>query len=327
MYEWAEFRQFRYLLSILEQQGFRAAAEKLRTAQPNLSIQAKQFQENASVQLYEKLKDGRIRPTRTGEAFKLIAKYLLEAREEAMEALVAIEHDDLSVVRFGCSPLADPCLFSDLCQIHKDLLPSCSIHPERGDTNQLLDDVLAGTIDTAIITRPVDNGALIVEDLCQDRLVVCLRADHPLTQKSGLQLDDIRDNLRIFYHPDRHPAAHLRLLELLSEFGIRIGRYSRASHPLEMQALVKEGYGFALIREGMSLDSELTTLPIVGVEWTVDTALIYRSDRYPKTIPVVIRQLKRQLSKVKSPIGEKRTTVSPVDRRDPPVQLELLSRD
>ena len=198
MYEWAEFRHFRYLLSILEQKGFRAAAEKLHTAQPNLSVQAKQFQDNASIRLYERLKNGRIEPTRTGEAFKLGAKYLLDALQEVMEALVAIEHDDLKVVRFGCSPLADPSLFSDLCQIHKELLPSCSIHPERGDTNQLIDDILAGMIDIAIITRPVDNGMLAMEDLCSDRLVVCLRADHPLAQKGALKLDEIGSDLKIF---------------------------------------------------------------------------------------------------------------------------------
>lgn len=327
MYEWAEFRHFRYLLSILELQGFRAAAEKLHTAQPNLSVQAKQFQENASIQLYEKLKNGRIKPTRTGEAFKAAAKYLLDALQEVMEALVAIEHDDLTVVRFGSSPLADPDLFSDLCQLHKELLPSCSIHPERGDTNQLIHDVLSGVIDLAIITRPVDNSNLIVEDLCRDRLVVCLRADHPLAQKKALKLDEIAGDLKIFYHPDRHLNAHLRLLELLGERGVRIAGYSRASHPLEMQSLIKEGYGFALIREGMSVDSELTTRPIVGVDWTVDTALIYRSDRHPKTIPVVVRQLKRQLGKARSSIGVRLALPSAADANHQPIQLELLSRD
>jgi hypothetical protein len=54
-----------------------------------------------------------------------------------------------------------------------------------------------------------------------------------------------------------------------------------------MQSLVKNDYGFALVREGVSLDNALTTRPIVGVDWTVDTALIYRSDRYPKTLPAV----------------------------------------
>jgi hypothetical protein len=49
MYEWAELSHFRYLLVILEKQGFRIAAEELHTPQTNLTVQARQFQENASV--------------------------------------------------------------------------------------------------------------------------------------------------------------------------------------------------------------------------------------------------------------------------------------
>jgi len=45
MNDWAEFRHFKYLLAIAEHKGFRAAAEYLHTAQPNLSAQAKQFQD------------------------------------------------------------------------------------------------------------------------------------------------------------------------------------------------------------------------------------------------------------------------------------------
>jgi DNA-binding transcriptional LysR family regulator len=81
MYDWAEFRHFRYLLSILELQGFRAAADALNTAQPNLSVQAKQFQENARVRLYRRTKSGRIRITETGIAFKALARFLLDTRE------------------------------------------------------------------------------------------------------------------------------------------------------------------------------------------------------------------------------------------------------
>ena len=65
MYEWAEFRHFRYLLKILEKGGFRAAAEELYTSQPNLTVQARQFQDHASVRLFRKLKSGQIRPTET----------------------------------------------------------------------------------------------------------------------------------------------------------------------------------------------------------------------------------------------------------------------
>jgi DNA-binding transcriptional LysR family regulator len=40
MYDWAEYRHFRYLLEILDLKGFRAAAEQLHPTQPNLSAHA-----------------------------------------------------------------------------------------------------------------------------------------------------------------------------------------------------------------------------------------------------------------------------------------------
>ena len=325
MYDWAEFRHFRYLLTILELRGFRAAAEQLNTGQPNLSIQAKQFQENASVRLYEKAKDGRIKPTDTGVAFQFIAKSVLEAREEAFEALAAIERGAITSVRFGCSPLADQTLFQSFCQMHRELLPSCTVRPERDDTMPLVEDVLAGVLDAAIVTRPIEHAALRIEDIQRDRLVVCLRKDDPLASKNALTMLDLQKHLTILYHPQRHPTAHARLLELLGDAGVELEEYSRASHPNEMQTLVKDGYGLALVRQGTMLESELTTRPIAGVDWTVDTVLIYHHERHPKTLPVLVRRFKRQLRKngkqaASTSLG--RASEAPQDK---PTQLTLLS--
>ena len=324
MYEWAEFRHFKYLLTILELKGFRAAAEQLYTAQSNLSIQAKQFQESASIRLYDKLKDGRIKPTDTGVAFMFIAKDLLDNRLEAIEALIAIDRGDLTMVRFSCSPLADQAIFNDFCQMHREFLPNCQIRPERNDTTQLVEEVVTGVLDAAIVTLPLENVALRVQELRRDRLVVCLRKDDPLASKNALRPIDLQKNLKILYHPQRHPNAHARLLELLEDADVRIEDYSRASHPIEMQTLVKDGYGFALVREGTVVDNELTARPIAGVEWTVDTAVIYHNERHPKSIPILVRQFKRQLRK------ELRNTTS-VPRRPPSaitkderIQLALL---
>ena len=80
-------------------------------------------------------------------------------------------------------------------------------------------------------------------------------------------------------------------MDLLREVGVRVGDYSSASHPTEMQRLVMDGYGLALIREGTPLDPELTTRPILGVDWTVDTAFVYHRKRHPETIPVLYGNL------------------------------------
>jgi DNA-binding transcriptional LysR family regulator len=150
-------------------------------------------------------------------------------------------------------------------------------------------------VDAAIITLPLKHPDVRIELLRRDRMMACLRREDPLARKAALETADLRANLTIFYDPQRHPEAHTRLLESLSEAGISVPEYSRASHPSEMQTLVKEGHGLALIRAGTLLEESLTTRPILGVDWTVDTAIIYHKLRHPKTVPILVRRLKRMI--------------------------------
>jgi DNA-binding transcriptional LysR family regulator len=221
-------------------------------------------------------------------------------------------------------------LFRTLCRLHKELLPSSAVRQTHGDTAQLAEEVANGTVDAALITLPLRHPELHIEQVRQDRLVVCLRKDHALAGKASLLPADLKDKLTVLYHSHRHPDAHEKQLEQLSEVGIEVEEYSRASHPSELQMLVKEGHGFTLIREGTALDDALTTRRIAGVNWTVDTAVIYHRHRYPRTIPVLVKQLRRELGKEqKGPISERISLSKKPPRAHPnensPVQLKLLS--
>jgi len=335
MYDWAELRHFRYLLAVLERQGFRVAAEQLHTSQPNLTVQARQFQENASIRLFQKTKNGRIRPTETGIAFISLARLLLETRDEVIDALIAIDRGEIGAVRFGCAPLVDQSLFRSFCGLHKEILPDCLIRPTHADPAQLAAEVVSGIVDAAIVTLPLKHPELRIEEIRTDRLVVCLRRDSPLAQKAALNAMDLQQNLTVLYHPQRHPDAHEMLIELLAEAGVKIDEYSLASHPSEMQMLVKEGFGFTLIREGTPLDDELTTRPIAGVDWAVNTAVIYHQQRHPKTVPILVKKFRRQFRNEMNGTWANGIPVSPEARpiRKPPqplksgpVQMSLLSR-
>jgi DNA-binding transcriptional LysR family regulator len=296
MNDWAEFRHFRYLLEIVRHAGFRAAAEALHTAQPNLSAQAKQFQEHSHVHLYRRIRDGRIELTDVGIAFRAIAEGLLDARDEAIAALVAIEHGEIQTLRFGCTSLIDQGLFHTCCQMHKEMMPACPILPTHGDMQQLEDELTSGEIDAALVTLPVHHRHLRVEVIRQERLVVCLRRDHELAAKPIFQPSDLEGNLTILYHPERHFHAHQRHREYLREIGIEVESYARATHPIELRELVRQGYGFALVREGSKIDDELITRPVAGVNWTVSIAIVYNRQQHPKTIPVLVRHLRRHLA-------------------------------
>ncbi len=221
---------------------------------------------------------------------------LFEERDEVFTDLQSIENGEIRSLRFGCGTFVDPEALRAACEIHRRYLPDCLIHPSHADANQLMSEVLAGEIDAALVTLPVDDDQLQIDEIRHDRLVVCLRADDPLATNATLHPVHLAGRLAVLYHPQRHPAAHLRLLQMLAEKGVEIENQCRASRPSEMQRLVLEGYGLSLIGDGTALSPGLTTRPITGVTWTVDTAFIYHLEHYPKTMPVLAHELKRQLS-------------------------------
>src|ERR1700739_1210285 len=111
MHDCAECRHVIYLLKIREKGGSWVAAEELHTSQPTLTVQARRFQDQASVRLFRKLKNGQICPTETGLAFITLVRLVLEIRQEVIDALIAIERGEIGVVRFGSTPLVDQNLF------------------------------------------------------------------------------------------------------------------------------------------------------------------------------------------------------------------------
>ncbi len=98
---------------------------------------------------------------------------------------------------------------------------------------------------------------------------------------------------------------------------------------------MKEGYGFAMIREGAIIDEDLTTRPIAGVDWTLDTAVVYHKQLRPKTIPILVRKFKKRHGYGLSGRGSKKDSAKAGSSTAPiigtsggtpeiPVQLPLL---
>jgi len=290
----AEFRHFKYLLAIAEHRGFRAAAEALHTSQPSLSRQVKEFQERFKIKLFRRLKGGRIQLTPAGEALRVIARDVLETRDQALEALEAIHRGEAEILRIGCTPFVDKEICRRSAEIQKSLVPASTVRYSTGETAPLMNELADDQLDVVIVSLPVSDDALRVEIVKRERLVVCLPADHSLAKKTALNATDLSQNLTVFRHPSQHPEAHERLRELLAELGVEFEEHSHTSHPHEMQEVVKTGDGFALLREGTPLIEGLVTRPILGVDWTVDTAMVFKRETRLKILPVIARNLRKQ---------------------------------
>ena len=323
MNDQAEFRHFKYLLAIVEHRGFRAAAEALHTSQPSLSRQVKEFQERFKIKLFRRLKGGRIQLTAAGEALRVIAKDVLETRDQALEALEAIHRGEAEVLRIGCAPFIDKEVCRRSTELQRALVPASTVRVSSGETATLMNELARDQLDAVVVSLPITDDNLRVEVVKRERLVVCLPVDHALAKKTALNASDLSQNLSVFPHPSQHPEAHERLSELLAEFGVEFEEHSHISHPQEMQEVVKSGDGFALIREGIPLVDGLITRPIAGVDWTVDTAMVFKRGSKLKLLPVIAKSLRKEFSPSTTVGGQKKGPKS-VGKSEVPSQMKLL---
>jgi len=302
--DYAEFRHLRYLLAIVEHNGLRAAAEALNLSEPSLSRQARDFQQHYKLKFYRRSKTGRIEITRTGRALPIIFRDLLEARDEAIAALEAIERGEAETLRIGCTPFVDKKICERAAQLQRELVPGSKIKLLRDNTAPLLKELVHDHLDAAIVSLPVTDESVRIEIIKRDRLVVCLPDNDALAKKSALSAGDLTHNLTVFRSPSQHPAAHARLLELLGELGVWFEEHAHVSHPQEMLEAVKNGEGFALVREGTPMMEGVTTRPIIGVDWTFDTAIVFSRNPKSRIVPVIAKHLKKTFLHSATPITQ-----------------------
>ena len=118
---------------------------------------------------------------------------------------------------------------------------------------------------------------------------------------------DLSQNLTVFHRPAQHPEAHVRLLELLAELGVWFEEHAHVSHPQEMLEAVKNGEGFALIREGTPMIEGVITRPIIGVDWTFDTAIVFSSaTRSRELFLCIAKHLKKTFLHSATPVTQKK---------------------
>ncbi len=202
----------------------------------------------------------------------------------------------LQPFRLGFSPFVDKCVLATVSRAYRDLFPRGDISPETGDTNELLERLKEGSLDAALVTLPLSPDGYQVQPIMHEPLAVCMRKDDPLAQYEQVPPDALNGRLAIFSDPRHHPLAHQRLLEMLEEKGIKPRMSNPTFNSEHVQWMVREKLCLALIPKHEVLHDELTSKPIQGVNWTIDSAVVFQTESKQRALPVLLRDLERRFS-------------------------------
>jgi DNA-binding transcriptional LysR family regulator len=131
-----EFRLLKYIVAVAETSNFTRAAQRLFLAQPSLSKQIRDLEEEIKFPIFDRNRDG-VRMTPAGEMILAYARETLRAREELVTMARAVHLGEVPPLRLGFSSFVNANLLQSFRDRYESMFPGCEIQLAGGDPNLL----------------------------------------------------------------------------------------------------------------------------------------------------------------------------------------------
>lgn len=152
-------RHLRYFEALSQHGHFGRAAEACAISQPALSLQVKELEEVLGVSLIER-SSRQIRLTSVGEAFVPRVREILRAIDELSELARASLSPLAGRLRIGMIPTVAPYLLPSFIKRLTEDFPDLDPRPREAVTQKLIEDLMAGRLDVAVVALPVSEPSL-----------------------------------------------------------------------------------------------------------------------------------------------------------------------
>ena len=166
-----ELRSIQYFVQIADEGSITRTAGKLGVAQPALTRHVKQLEAELGTQLLMRLPRG-VRLTTSGRDFLEHARRIILEVARAKEHVRGNAKFPRGRVVIGTSPTLAPLLLPGCITRARQQCPGVTLKVMEGFSPQLLDALLTGRLDLAVMTNPPRSPALVLTPLLSEPLLV-----------------------------------------------------------------------------------------------------------------------------------------------------------
>lgn len=221
--------RIRVFRSVAQHLNFSRAAEELLLTQPAITQQIKALEEELGVPLFDR-SGGRITLTPGGLALLPFAEKMRALGEEAVTAVAGAYGEQAGELSLGASQTISQYLLPMLIAGFLTRNPKVQLKARSGNTDAMLDALVAREIQLALIEGPEHRKDIHIEPFMEDHMVLVVPAAHEWANHE-ISLEELR----------KQPL-------LMREFG-------SGSRRVVEQALAAAGLKAKDLTVGMELDS------------------------------------------------------------------------
>ncbi|HEX7653263.1 MAG TPA: LysR family transcriptional regulator [Verrucomicrobiae bacterium] len=239
-----ELRQLRYFVAVAEELSFRRAAERLHLAQPALSAQVKNLENQLDVKLLERT-TRTVRLTAAGRALLQEARNVLGAVTQAEQSAKQAHIGLVGTLRLGMiAPTATPRLANTLRE-HRQRFPGVQLALYELTSAEQLRRLRAGELDVGLLRPPVAFSELNWINVEESRLVLAAPAGHRLTVKRKIEWADFDGEGLVMIQPGLQHGFYDGFLTACSQAGAKVHPAIHAHDIQTKMWLISAGFGVA----------------------------------------------------------------------------------
>ena len=186
-----ELRHIRYFLVVAEELSFTRAAERLCIAQPPLSRQIQDLEAELGAKLLVRKPRG-MQLTKEGVLFKQYARQILSLVDKSVEEIREMQSGIQGTLYLASVEGHGPRLISEWIAGFRDDYPHVQYSLWNGNSDDVMDRLMNGLCDLAIIMEPYNAEGLNALKVYQEPWIAMIPAEHPLAdERDEIELKEL----------------------------------------------------------------------------------------------------------------------------------------
>ncbi|MBV6627073.1 MAG: LysR family transcriptional regulator [Rivularia sp. (in: Bacteria)] len=245
-----ELRHLRYFLTLAEELHFGRAAERLHIAQPPLSQQIRQLENELGFELFHRTKR-KVELTEAGKVFLVEVQQIFRQLEQAIFLGRQVSRGEIGQLVIGFVSSAAYNILPDYLLQFRNNNPNINLELHELTTDEQLRWLNSGKIDVGFVRPPVDKDIYDFKIVFDESLIIALPENHPLANQEKVSLSSLINESFILFPRFLAPGLYDLIISFCQQVGFSPKLAQEAIQMQTIVSLVAAQIGVAIVPESL----------------------------------------------------------------------------
>jgi len=240
-----EIRQLRAFVAIAELGTFTAAALRVHVTQAAISMQIRQLENELNARLFIRA-PRRVMLTEAGEQLLHRARQILRDHDAALDEIAELAGAERGRLRIGsASAMVTTDILPKLLKEVRKQHAGAEVSVVSGTSEALVQQILAGEVDLAFVSLPVEARGINTERLSEDQLVAIASPRHKLAKQRTISAYTLAGEKLIL--GERGGNTRRLIDQFFAQAGVTLQVSMELSRQAAIRRMVEEDMGVGIV--------------------------------------------------------------------------------